>query len=174
MYDEALVDVSIVWQWVRQIENPLTGGASLCDKLWSVHTCSVVMSHKVYWVEELICSDQHITTYELCSTLSFNNGSVMIVVEEVDPRSVLTGCLKCWWMHAKKPGCYWSIAPIWHWSWGLPITDCHGEWNLGLLFWTWIKVAVDRSVPHDIPAMMEKFRHVLSAEEVWIHLFGMK
>jgi len=26
----------------------------------------------------------------------------------------------------------------------------------------------------DIPAKMEKFKHVLSAEEVWVHFFGMK
>jgi hypothetical protein len=74
-----------------------------CDKLWSGHTCSVVMSHSICWVDELICNDQHITTHELCSTLSFSKGSVMMVVEKVVcskvcthwvPRMLMDACKK--------------------------------------------------------------------------------
>jgi hypothetical protein len=35
-------------------------------------------------------------------------------------------------------------------------------------------VAIDRLVLHDIPTKKEKFKHVPSAEEVWVYLFGMK
>jgi hypothetical protein len=84
------VDVSIVWQWVRQIEKPSPGGAALGDKLWSGDTCTVVMPHNICWVDELICSHQHITTDELCSILSFSKGSEMIVAEEVVCSKVFT------------------------------------------------------------------------------------
>jgi len=41
------------------------------------------MSYNICWVDELICSGQHITTYELYSTLSFSKISVMMADEEV-------------------------------------------------------------------------------------------
>lgn len=56
---------------------------------------------------------------------------------------MLTGCHKCW--HAlkrRRKQSHWSFAPIKHWRWGLPVTDCHGGWNLGPTFWTQTEVAI--------------------------------
>jgi hypothetical protein len=48
------------------------------------------MPHNIIWVDELICSHQHVTTDELCSIPSFSKGSVMIVAEEVVCSKVFT------------------------------------------------------------------------------------
>jgi hypothetical protein len=41
------------------------------------------MPHNIYWVDELMCSDHHITREKLCCTLSIGKGSVVAVIEEV-------------------------------------------------------------------------------------------
>jgi hypothetical protein len=38
------------------------------------------MPHNISWVNELICSDCHLTTHGLCSTQSIGIGSVMATV----------------------------------------------------------------------------------------------
>jgi hypothetical protein len=61
---------------------------------WSHLLCSDVLQHLLgCWVDELICSGQHITTCELCSTLSFSKSSVMMADEEVVCSKVCTRCV---------------------------------------------------------------------------------
>jgi hypothetical protein len=48
------------------------------------------MSYNICWLDEVMCSGQHITTYEICSTLSFSKSNVMMAVEEVVCSKVCT------------------------------------------------------------------------------------
>lgn len=66
-----------------------------------------MIRHIIYWVDELVCGDHHITTGELCSILSISKGTVMAVTEE--------------------PGCYKLCGHSWHTlrpGWQLPRIFC--------------------------------------------------
>jgi hypothetical protein len=41
------------------------------------------MPHNIHWVEELISSDHHIMTDELCFTVSIDKGRVTEIIEEL-------------------------------------------------------------------------------------------
>jgi len=42
-----------------------------------------VMSNIICWIEEMMYSDHHVTTDELCFTVSIGKGSVMTIIEDI-------------------------------------------------------------------------------------------
>ena len=102
--------------------------------------CSDASHH--HWTDKLIYGNCCITTDELWSILFMDKGSVMAITEE-------PGCSKVYSLGAmiadrctQRQGEQLPLvsAPIWQWSLGLPVADCHGGLNLDPTLWTWTKM----------------------------------
>jgi hypothetical protein len=118
---------------------------SVMDKTWQtaewLHLqCSDVWHH--HCTDKLIHGNCCITTDELWSILFMDKGSVMAITEE-------PGCSKVYSLGdmiadrcTQRQGQQLLLifAPIWQWSLGLPVADCHGGQKLGPTLWTWTKM----------------------------------
>jgi hypothetical protein len=51
------------------------------------------MSNVICWIEELMYIDHHVTTDELCSTISIGKDSVMAVIEDISSSMFWSLCL---------------------------------------------------------------------------------
>jgi len=63
--------------WVTGITEA-EAGAAAHDRYQSGCTCTAMMPH-ICQVDKLICSNHHVTTDELCYTLSIGKGSIMVI-----------------------------------------------------------------------------------------------
>ena len=91
------------------------------------------MPFYIHWVDEMIIGNLCIITDEVRSIPSICKGSVVACIEELICSKVCGSWVPPVLIDAPKMMRKAIVTACWHyysnWKWGLPVADCHGEWE---------------------------------------------